>query len=326
MISRRSILSAFAAYTVAAPLLAFAQNVPRYRVGWLSLARSDAPSPFLEAFRQGLKERGYVEGKDIVVEVRHADGSRDRADQMVAALVRSNVDVIVTQGGAVLSAIRHAGTTPIVMGYSGDPVEAKFVQSLARPGGTRTGVSFLALQLVGKRLEVLAAVLPAGARVAVIADPQHPGEKTELEYSQAAAHELGMKLSYYPVRNVTELDAAFKTIASDGTQGIVVFPDAFTLEERDNLAAFGLAHRLPMVSGWSTYADSGFLMTYGPNLRDSYVHLATYVDKILKGAKPAELPVELPASVEFVINAKTARAIGVKPSQAMLLRADRIIE
>lgn len=326
MISRRTVLTALGAYTIATPLVGVAQNRRRYRVGWLSLGRSDAQSPFLDAFRQGLKERGYVEGQDIIVDVRHADGSREDADQMVAALVQSNVDVIVTQGGAVLSAVRHAGTTPVVMGYSGDPVEAKFVESLARPGGTRTGVTFLALQLVGKRLEILAPLLPPRARIAVIADPQHPGEQTELRYSQAAANELGMNLTYFPVSSATELNSALKTIASNGTQAVVVFPDAFTLDQRDDLAAFGLEHRLPMVSGWSTYADSGFLMTYGPNLRDSYAHLATYVDKILKGAKPAELPVELPASVEFVINAKTARAIGVKPSQAMLLRADRIIE
>jgi len=297
-----------------------------HRVGWISLARADAPSPFLDAFRQGLRERGYVEGKDFVLDVRLADGSRERADQMVAEMVRSKVAVIVTQGGAVRSAYRHAGATPVVMGYSGDPVEARFVDSLARPGGTRTGMSFLALELVGKRLEMLGQILPAGSRVAVIADPEHPGEQTEFQRSQAAAQELRMKLSYFPVRDAQELEAAFRTIAGDGTQAIVVFPDAFTLDQRERIAEFGLRQRLPTVSGWSTYAESGFLMTYGPNLRDSYAHLASYVDKILKGARPADLPVELPTSVEFVINAKTARAIGVKLPQAMLLRADSVIE
>lgn len=297
-----------------------------YRVGWISLGKSDASSPYLDAFRQGLKERGYVEGRNVVIDVRLADGSRERADRMVAALVQSKIDVIVTQGGAAWSAYRYAGSTPVVMGYSGDPVEAKFVESLARPGGTRTGMSFLALELVGKRLEILAQILPAGSRVAIIADPEHPGEQTELRYSQAAAQELGMKLSYFPVRNPDELDAAFKAISGGAAHAIVVFPDAFTLDQRETIAAFGLKYRLPTVSGWSAFAESGFLMTYGPNLRDSYAHLATYVDKLLKGANPADLPIELPTSVEFAINTKTAKAIGVKLTQAMILRADRVIE
>jgi len=323
---RRQILAILGACGLIAPLAAFSQNTRMYRIGWISLAKSDAPSPFLDAFRQGIRERGYVEGKNVVIDARFADGSRERADRMVMAMVRSKVDVIVTQGGAAWSAFRHAGPTPVVIGYSGDPVEAKFVQSLARPGGTLTGVSFLALELVGKRLEILAQLLPAGSRVAVIADPEHPGEQTELRRSQGAAQALGMKLSYFPVRNPEELEAAFKGISDDAAQAIVVFPDAVTLDQREKIAAFGLKYRLPIVSGWSTYAESGFLMTYGPNLNDSYAHLATYVDRILKGAKPADLPVELPTSVEFVINAKTAKAIGVKLPQALLLRADRVIE
>jgi len=303
-----------------------AQSARVYRVGWISLGKSDTPSPYLDAFRQGLRKRGYVEGRNVVVEVRLSDGSRERADEMVAALVQSKVDVIVTQGGAVWSAYSRAGATPVVMGYSGDPVEAKFVESLARPGGSRTGMSFLSLELVGKRLEVLAQLLPAGSRVAIIAYPEHPGEQTELRYSQDAAQNLGIKLYYFPVSNQEGLDAALKAISASATQAVVVFPDAFTLNYREEMAAFGLKYRLPMVSGWSMYAESGFLMTYGPNLNDSYAHLATYVDKILKGARPAELPVELPTSVEFVINAKTAKAIGVKLPQAMLSRADRVIE
>jgi putative ABC transport system substrate-binding protein len=326
MLCRRRV-AALALCGLCAPLAGVAQGTARlHRVGWISLGSADAPSPFLEAFRQGLKERGYIEGKNVVIEARMADGSRERADQMVADLVQSRVDVIVTQGGAVRSAYRQAGSTPVVMGYSGDPVEARFVETLARPGGTRTGMSFLALELVGKRLEVLAQVMPAGARVAIIADPDHPGEQTELQRSKLAAQELGMKINYFPVRNAQDLDAAFRTIATDGTQAIVVFPDAFTLQYRERIAAFGLGRRLPTVSGWSAYAESGFLMTYGPNLRDSYAHLASYVDKILKGAKPGDLPVELPTSVEFVINAKTAKAIGIKIPQAMLVRADSVIE
>jgi putative ABC transport system substrate-binding protein len=323
---RRLILAALGVCALMVSLDAVAQGSRVYRVGWISLANADTPSPFLDAFKQGLKERGYVEGRNVVIEARLADGSRERADQMVAALVQSKVDVIVTQGGAVRSALRHAGTTPVVMGYSGDPVEARFVDSLARPGGTRTGVSFLALELVGKRLEVLAQILPAGAHIAIIADPEHPGEQTEFRSSQAAALDLGMKLSYFPVRNGQELDVAFKTIAGSGAQAIVVFPDAFTLDHREAIAAFGVKQRLPTVSGWSTYAESGFLMTYGPNLRNSYAHRASFVHTILWGARPADRRVVGPTTVEFVINARTAKAIGIRLPQAMLLRADSVIE
>ena len=310
----------------AAPRLATAQATKLYRIGWLSLGRPGTPSLFLDAFLEGMKDKGYVEGKNITIDARLAEGSAERADQMVLDLVSRKVDVIVTQGGAARSAFRLAGSTPVVMGYSGDPVEAKFVESLARPGGTRTGMSFLALELVSKRLEVLAQVLPAGALIAIIADPEHPGEQSELRASQAAAKELDLKISYYPVSNMQALDAAFRKISDTGVQAIVVFPDAFTLEQREKLAEFALSRRLPAVSGWSLYADAGFLMSYGPNLRTSYAHLATYVDKILRGSKPSDLPVELPTSVEFIVNAKTAKAIGIKLPQAMLLRADRVVE
>jgi putative ABC transport system substrate-binding protein len=326
MKSRRQALEALGACVLIAPLAAIAQSNKVYRVGWISLGQPGAPSPFLDAFRQGLKERGYIEGKNLFLDARLADGSRDRADQMVVALVQSKVDIIVTQGGAAWSAYRHAGTTPVVIGYSGDPVEAKFVKSLAQPGGTLTGMSFLALELVGKRLELLAQILPPGSRVAIIADPEHPGEQTELRQSRVAAQNVGMKLSYFPVRSPEELDAAFKTISSETAQAIVVFPDAFTLDQRTRIAAFGLKYRLPIVSGWSEYAESGFLMTYGPNLRASYAHLAIYVDRILRGARPADLPVELPTSVEFVVNAKTAKAIGVTIPQPLLLRANEVIQ
>src|SRR5215203_5566553 len=173
MNTRRGILAASAGGLLGVPFRAIAQVSRVYRIGWISLAGSEASSPFLEAFRQGLRASGYTEGTDVVIDARLADGSRERADKMVAALAESKVDVIVTQGAAVMSAYRHAKATPVVMGYSGDPVEAGFVESLARPGGTRTGMSFLAFELVGKRLQLLAELVPPGSRVAVVADPGH---------------------------------------------------------------------------------------------------------------------------------------------------------
>ena len=326
MTSRRQAVAVLGTYALVAPFAAFAQSRGVYRLGWIELGKADVPSPFLEAFRQGLRERGYVEGRDVIVEARFADGSQERADQMVTELVHSKVDLIVTQGSALHSAVRQGSTTPVVFGYSGDPVAAKIVESLGRPGGTRTGMSFLSLELVGKRLEVLAQMLSTASRVAIVANPEHPGEQGEFRTSQSAAQKTGLRLGYFPVRSIDELDEALRRMAGDGTQAIVVFPDAFTLAQRERIAAFGLKQRLPAVSGWSLYADSGFLMSYGPNLRDTYAHLATYVDKILKGAKPAHLPIELPTSVEFVVNARTAKAIGVKLPPAMLVRADRVIE
>jgi putative ABC transport system substrate-binding protein len=323
--TRRQAIAALG-MAVVTPRGVFAQSSRPYRIGWLSMGAPNAPSPFLDAFRQGLRARGYVEGRDVVVEARFADGSRERGDEMVTALVQSKVDVIVTQGGAVRSAASHAGATPVVFGYSGDPVAAQFAASLARPGGTRTGMTFLSLELVGKRLEVLAEVLAPGSRVAVVAHPEHPGERAEFKTSQAAAEKTGLRLGYFPVRRAEDLGEAFGRMASDGTQALVVFPDAFTIDQREPLAAFGLRQKLPAVSGWSLFAESGFLMSYGPNLRESYAHLASYVDKIIKGAKPADLPIELPTAVEFVVNARTAKTIGTKLPRDILLRADRVIE
>ena len=216
MTSRRRAVVALGACALGAPFVGMAQAPRVYRIGWISLAKPGPASPFLEAFRQGLKERGYVEGRNIVIDARLADGSRERADAMVTELVQAKADVIVAQGAAVYSAYRHAGAIPVVMGFSGDPVEAKFVDSLARPGGTRTGMSFLSLELVGKRLEQLAQVLPAGARVGVVADPEHPGEQSEFRASQRAAQDVGLRLGYFPVRSATELEGALAKIAGEG--------------------------------------------------------------------------------------------------------------
>jgi putative ABC transport system substrate-binding protein len=303
-----------------------AQARAPYRVGYLSLGQVGSPSPFLDAFRQGMKARGYLDGQQVAIEARMADGSRERADQMVVELVQSKVDVIVTQAAAVWSAYRHAGTTPVVMGFSGDPVEAKLVDSLGRPGGTRTGVTFLAPEMIGKRLEVLAQVLPQRAHVAIVANPDHPGEQLERRHSQLAAQELGLRSSYFPVQSPDQMDAALKAIAGGGVQAMVVFPDVLTMDQREKIAAFGIQRRLPTVAGWDAYAESGFLMSYGPNLRSTYARLAAFVDRILKGTRPADLPVELPTTVEFIVNARTAQAMGITLPQVLLLRANSIIQ
>jgi putative ABC transport system substrate-binding protein len=325
MISRRRLLIALGAGALRTPPCAYAQQPAPFRVGWISPDRADG-SPFFEPFRAGLRDSGYVEGRNLTIDARWAEGSTERLDLIAAELVKSNPHVIVTHGGAIHPVRRAGATLPIVFGYSGDPVEAGLVNSLARPGRNFTGVSFLSLELVGKRIELLKDVIPKLTRVAVLANPEHPGEQAELRTSQGAAKALGLTLAYFTVRSAPELEDALAAIPKARGEALVVFPDAFTLRSRERIAQFGLKHRMPVVSAWSQFADSGCLMTYGPNLRASYRRLATYVDKILKGAKPAELPVELPTSVELVVNMKTATALDIRIPQSVLARADRVIE
>lgn len=324
MIRRRQLLVVLGASTLGAPLRAVAQSTAS-RVGWLSLDRA-AGSPFFDPFRAGLRDLGWDEGRDLVIDARWADGSSERADSIAAELVKSKPHVIVTQGGAIHPVRRAGPTMPVVFGFSGDPVEAGLVASLARPGRNLTGVTFLSLELVGKRVELLKDVMPKLSRVSILASPEHPGQQAELRASQAAAKALGLTLEYFPVRNEGELEQAFAAIARARSEAVVVFPDALTLRTRERIAQFGLEQRLPVVSGWAQFADGGCLMTYGPNLRASFRRLATYVHRILRGARPSELPVELPTSVELVVNMRTAAALGIKIPEAVLVRADRVIE
>lgn len=325
MISRRRLLVALGAGTLGTLPQAFAQQPAPFRVGWISLDQADG-SPFFEPFRAGLRDLGWVEGRNLSIEARWAEGSRERLDLMAAELVALKPHVIVTQGGALQPFRGPGATVPIVFGYSGDPVEAGFVESLARPGRNLTGVSFLSMELVGKRTELLKDVMPRLTRVAILANPEHPGDQAELRASQAAAKALGLTLEYFAVRGVPELEQAFAAIPRSRSEAVVVFPDAFTLRSRERIARFGLDHRVPVVSGWARFAESGCLMTYGPNLRVSFRRLAAYVDRILRGAKPAELPVELPTSVELVVNMRTAMALGIQIPPAVLARADQVIE
>ena len=324
MITRRQVLIAVGAL-VARPVT-YAQQPAAHRIGWLSNDRA-RNSPFFEAFREGMRDLGYIEGRNLVIEARFGDGSPERLDQLAVELARSGLQVLVAQGGPALRPLVKAGpAAPIAFGFSGDAVEAGYVDSLARPGRNLTGVVFYSLELVGKRIELLKEMVPGLKRVAVIANPEHPGDQAELRTSQAAAKALGITLEYFQTRNPVEIEQALAAIPKTHSQAILVFPDAVTLRNRETIATFAEKNRLPVVSGWSQYADSGCLMTYGPNLRTSFYRVATYVDKILKGAKPADLPVELPTRVELIVNMKTAKALGIKPPQSILLRADRVIE
>jgi len=305
---------------------AFAQAQAPFRIAWVSTERKGVPSANLEAFRGGMRDAGYVEGRDVVIEAWPGDGSGARVSEMAPEIVRSQPDVVVASGGLALFPLVRAGVkTPIVFSISADPVEARIVDSFARPGGNLTGISLFTLALVGKRMEIMKEVLPGLKRIAVIGNSQHPGETKERDAAQTAASALGLSMRYYAVTSGAELEAALADIARKRDEVILAFADGFTMGFAGRIAAFSLQHRIPAVDGWAPFAEQGNLMTYGPVFEDVYRRLATHVDRIRKGAKPGDLPVELPTKVELVINAKTAKAMGITIPPAVLARADVVI-
>ena len=323
--SRRAALLGIAGALL--PSVAFGQK-PTPHVGWLSAGSE--PDPFLEAFRGGLRSLGYVEGQNVVLDVRHAHGNLDALQGGAADLARLKVAVIV----ASLTAIRAARAIkdiPIVFTISGDPVEAKFVQSLSRPGGNLTGATFLSLEIAGKRVELLKEAFPRLRSLAALSNTDHPGEKAELRATESAAQKLGINLVYVPFSqspfgSSPALDQAHDAVRRARADAMVVFPEGATMANRAGLASFATAQRLPSMFGWSEYTAAGGLMSYGASQRDTHARMAGYVDKILKGAEPGELPVEQPTRFELVVNMKTAKALGLTIPQLLLLRADQVIE
>jgi putative ABC transport system substrate-binding protein len=281
------------------------------------------PGPF-EAFRQGLQERGWVEGRTLALEVRF--GEREQAPQLATELLRARVAVIAAEGPMVLRARAELGATPVVFGFSGDPVEARLVASLSRPGGQMTGVTAMSWDLVGKRLELLKEALPGLARVAVLANPAHPGEQSELRVSREAARRLGLALQYVTARGPGEFEAAFEAMTRERAQAAVVFPDAMVNRHARAIAELAARHRIPTVSGAAEFAEAGNLAAYGPPLGELWRAVAGHVDRILRGARPAELPVEQPTRFELVINVRTAHLLGLSLPRALLARADRLID
>ena len=325
MRSRRIFLLALSS-TAIVPSWVLAQQKPMLRIGWLSADKA-ANSPFFDAFRGGMRELGYIEGRNLLIETRFAEGSSEALDRFAVELVGLKPQIIVAQGGPATHPLQRTGATvPVVFGYSGDPVAGKVVASLARPGGNFTGITFLSLDLVGKRMGLLKEMLPGLKRVAIVANPGHPGEPDELRASQAAAKSLGLIVDYHQMRSESELDSALEAILKARDEAVDVFPDAFTLRYSEKIAAFAVKNRVPTISGWARFAEAGNLMSYGPNLRDVYRRLSLYVDKIAGGARPGELPVELPTSVELVVNLQAAKSLGTAIPQTMLMRASRVIE
>jgi ABC-type uncharacterized transport system substrate-binding protein len=322
---RRAFLAGAAAL-LAAPLAAEAQPAGKIpRIGYLSLESS--PAQYLEAFHDGLRRLGYVDGGSIVIESRLAEGRTDKLPALASELVALKLDAIVgADGGAARALSRATKTIPIVMGVSGDPVELGLAISLARPGGNVTGVSFLSPELAAKRLQFLREVAPKATKVAVLTNPVHAGEEQEWKANETAARSVNVALHLLPVPDSDDLAEIYAAITRERADAIVAIAGPMTLRHRKQIAEFAIKSRLPMIAGWAEYADAGSLISYGPNRRHAVRHLAYFVDRIVRGAKPADLPVERPTRFELVINHRTAKVLGVRIPSSLLLQADRVIE
>jgi len=327
-VDRRAFIGTLAGGLLAAPFVAEAQQAAKVpRIGYLALN----PTPhFQEAFRQGLRDLGYVEGRNLVIEDRDAEGKRERLPALAAELVALKVDVIVASGTPAALATKQATRSlPIVFTAVGDPVTSRLVTSLARPGGNVTGLSVLAPELVGKCLEQLKQAIPAVSRVAVLWHPGAMGERTDkdmLKRAEVAAQALGVRLQVLEARGPADFDRAFSEMTRARADALTVLTSSMLFGERRRLVDLSAKNRLPAVYPWREGVDAGGLMAYGPDLADLLRRAATYVDKILKGAKPGDLPVEQPTKFDLVINLKTAKALGLTIPPSLLQRADQVIE
>ena len=320
---RRRLLFA-SAVLAALPRIAAAQPRPA-RIGWLTAQRPPSLEPFVKAFRDALAGLGFVEGKNLTIDFRYGDDDLGKVRGLADELVRAPVDLIVVQGEAALEIKSMNLATPIVYAYSADPVLAGLAQSLARPNANMTGLTYMAVELNGKRLELLRELTPGVRRVALLANPAYPGQDNERSSSEATAGRIGLDVRYVPARTSDELAAAFAKMTADKVQAISVLADSFTVQNRDSIIAFAMKQRIPVVASWPVFARSGALCSYGPRLSDSYQRLAYYVDRVLRGTKPAELPIEQPTTIETTVNLKTADALGLVVPQAVLVRADQVI-
>ena len=318
--SRRAFLGTVIGGLLAAPLVAGAQPVKINRIGVLTDGST-------EPLRQSLRELGYVEGQNVAIEVRETEGKPERLDELAFELARLKVDVIVaTYPAAVFSARRASATIPIVMVNTPDPVDLGLVASLAHPGGNITGVTSLSVDLSLKQLELLKVAVPGASRIAVLWNPDNPWHPVAVKGLQGRGQSLGVQLQFLPVRRPDEFDKAYQAMLTKRAQAMLVLADPMTSAHRRQLADLAMKHRLPAMGSLRVYAEAGSLMSYWADGTDLFRRAASYVDRILKGARPGDLPIEQPTKYDLVVNLKTAKALGLTIPRSLLLRADQVIE
>ena len=324
----KNVLTFLAVFLLASVDIANAQQSGKLpRIGLLFVGEASPPSPNVEAFRQSLRDLGYVEGKNIVLEHRYAEGKIERLPQLAAELVRLPVDVIVTALSPAIQAAKQAtDTIPIVFAVSGNPLATGYVASLAHPGGNITGLSAMDYELSGKRLELLTEALRKVSRVAVLWNPGNGAMVLKMEEVRGAAHVLRVQIKSLEVRQPDDFDRALAALPREHPDALLTLADPLTLFHRNRIIEMALKNRVPAMYELEEFVEAGGLMSYGPSILDNYRRAATYVDKILKGAKPADLPVEQPMKFDLVINLKTAKQIGLTIPQSVLYRADKVFK
>ena len=298
------------------------------RIGFLTTGFPVTIAHLLEGFKQGLREHGYVEGQNVILEVRYGEAKAERLPILAAELARLKVDVIIALPNSAIEAVKHATQTiPIVMPIGSDPVGVGFIDSLARPAGNITGLSAYSPELNGKRLELLKETVPKLSRVALLMSPKIPGNAIDLKETEVAARSLQLRIQLFELQESTDLEGLFKTMIKERAEALIVFPGQPTLfANRKQVVELAAKNRLPAMYPLADYVAAGGLTSYGVNNRDLFRRAAAYVDKILKGAKPADLPVEQPMTFEFIINLKAAKQIGLTIPPNVLVRANRVIK
>jgi len=327
--TRREFICTLAGGLVAAPRAAEAEQAGKvYRIGVLDGSESDAGRQVRwNAFHQRMRELGYVDGQNVSFERRWAQTDLDRVQKLAAELVGLKVDIIVVGGTvAALAAKKATSTIPIVMTSVADPVAVGLVASLRQPGGNITGMTSIFVELAGKRVELLKTVAPRASRIAILWDGASPGARLGVQETEAAAKTVGLTIQSVAVRSPAEFEVAFATVVRDRAGALVISGSSIFFPHRKQVAELAVKHRLPTVASGCEYVEAGILVGYGPDYPDLYRRAAVFVDKILKGAKPGDLPVEQPTKFELVINLKTAKALGLTIPQSLLGRADQVIE
>lgn len=325
-IRRRQFLLASGAL-LAAPLIRAQQPNRVWRIGYLSYTAMSFAGPYLDSFKRGMTELGYVEGKNYFVDVRTADAKADRLAALAAELAQLKVDIILVGSGPAARAAHQATRSiPIVLATSTDPVGLGLIKTLAHPGGNVTGLSDMTVDLSSKYLELITSIVPDHSRIALLVNPLSPNSGLIVKGIQEAAQTRRLEIISASAANPTEIETAFRVFGRQKARALIVAPDVYFGQQQTQIIALSTKGRLPSIAAHQGYPEAGGLMGYGPNFHNNFRRAATYVDKILKGANPGDLPVEQPMNLEFVINRRTAKALGLTIPQELLLRADRVIE